>query len=68
MQQAIVIAEVEFGAWVERDQLYFPSVYRKEQWEKRIAAHDAAIHQEEAQRFTFAGKRWCGAAIGWREV
>ena len=64
--QAILIAETRFGAWVEGEQLYFPSVYLRQQWEQLIARHDAQIAGE--QHFEFNGKRWCGAAIGWRKL
>ena len=64
--QAILIAETRFSAWVEGEQLYFPSVYLKQQWEEHIARHDAQVASE--QKFEFNGKQWCGPAIGWREM
>lgn len=64
MSEAIKIAEAQFGAWVERDQLYFPHPHARRQWEEHCAAIDAARKAEE-DRFEFNGKVWFGNPRGW---
>ena len=62
-REAIVIAKQRFGAWVERDQLYFPTHDAKHQWEKHCASIDTQRQRED--HFEFNGMRWFGNPRGW---
>jgi hypothetical protein len=68
-RRAIIIAEQRFGAWVEGEQLYFPSVHLKAQWQAYVTTIDAEEDMqrdaETASRFRFNNKKWFGHPRGW---